>query len=123
GDGGTNLVDDDLLPGADLALESVCRDLLLCLHEAVPALVLHIVGDRYGNVVRGCASHRLISEAADTIKRCLLEPFEQKVKIAIGFAREANDESRTQSEVRAIAAPAFDALQCFFLGSRTLHAL
>src|SRR5262245_54995408 len=39
-----NLVDDHLLPAADLALEASPRDRLLMPHEAVPALLFRRVG-------------------------------------------------------------------------------
>src|SRR6266545_3499849 len=64
GDARADLVDDDLLARADLALETLRRDPLLAPHEAVIALGLDRVGNRRREIVRGRAAHRLVFEAA-----------------------------------------------------------
>src|SRR5580704_9838441 len=46
GHGRPDRIDDDLLAGADLALEPARRDRLLMPHQAMPALLLHLVGHR-----------------------------------------------------------------------------
>ena len=82
---------------SDLALQSPRGDLLLRLHEPVPALFLHVVRYRRRQIVRSGASHRLVLEAADAIELGLVEPFEQHLEIRIGLAGKADDESRAQS--------------------------
>ena len=89
GDGRADLVDDHLLAGADLALEAARRDRLLALHEAVPALLLHLVGHRRREIVGGRAGDRLVAEAADAIELGLVEPVEQQLEIRLGLARES----------------------------------
>src|SRR4029077_17307528 len=56
-----NLVDDDLLAAADSALQALCGNALLRLHEPVPALFLHLVGDGSAQVVGRGASDRLVA--------------------------------------------------------------
>ena len=74
GDRGADLVDDHLLARADLALEPPRGDLLLRLHEAVPAFLFDLVRHRLGELVRRRAADRLVFEAADAVERGLVEP-------------------------------------------------
>src|SRR5262249_49434993 len=56
--GAVNLVDDHLLARADSAPETSRGDRLLMPHEAMPALLLHRVGDRGGKLVGARARRR-----------------------------------------------------------------
>src|SRR5882672_10130097 len=62
-----DFVNDDLLAGADVALETARRDRLLALHEAAPALLLHLIRYRLGEIVGDRAFHRLVAETADPV--------------------------------------------------------
>src|SRR5215813_6521225 len=87
-----NLVDDDLLAGADAALEAARRDRLLAPHETVPAFLLDLIRHGRGQIVGSRALHRLVAETADPVERRLVEPVEQKGEFLLGLARETNDE-------------------------------
>src|ERR1700719_3894660 len=64
---GANLVDDHLLTGSDLALETSRGNRLLMSHEAMPALLFHRVGDGGRKLVGERPRDRLVTEAADAI--------------------------------------------------------
>src|SRR6202043_1774435 len=120
--GGTNFIDDDALAVADLALEAFSRNLLLALHETVPALLLDRLGDRRTKIVRHRATDRLVAKAADTVELGLAEPVEQSYEIRFRFAGKANNEGRTDGEVRAALPPLADALERALLRRRPPHA-
>src|SRR5262249_5728319 len=63
GNGRSDLIDDDLLPRADLALEAARRNLLLARHQRVVALLLDPVGDCAWQRIRRCTRDRLVFEA------------------------------------------------------------
>src|SRR5215831_20543129 len=92
GSGRADLVDDDLLTGADMALEAARRDRLLALHEAVPALLFNFVRHGIAKIVGGRAFYRFVAEATDPVERRRIEPVEQESKFLLGFARKADDE-------------------------------
>ena len=56
----------------------------------MPALLLDLIRDRRGEIIRGGAPHRFVFETADAIKRCLIEPLEQNFEIGIGLAGKAD---------------------------------
>src|SRR6476646_7826164 len=91
GDGRPDLVDNHFLTRSDLALEAPCRNFLLRLHEAVPALLLYVSGNRRAHVVGGRALYMLVFETAHTIECRFLEPLQQDVEVRIGLARKADD--------------------------------
>src|SRR5829696_3331824 len=117
------LVDDDGNALADALLEPARADLLLRLHEAMPALLLDLVRYRCGDVVGRGAADRLIPEAADTLELGLLEPGEQELEILVRLARKADDEGRADGKIRTDLAPAPDALRRLFLMRRPAHVL
>src|SRR5215831_20315557 len=78
GSGRADLVDDDLLTGADMALEAARRDRLLALHEAVPALLFDLIRHSLGKIVGSRALHRLVAETADPVERRFIEPIQEK---------------------------------------------
>src|ERR1700682_844968 len=61
--GRTDFVDDDLLPGADLALQPARGNLLLPRHQRVPALLLDVFRHGIAERIRRSARDRLIFEA------------------------------------------------------------
>src|SRR5205807_9145272 len=61
-------VDDHLLAGADLALETAHRHRLLAAHEGVPARLRYLGRNRRGQVVGDRAGDRLVAEAADAVE-------------------------------------------------------
>src|ERR1700704_5970293 len=93
-----DLVDDHLLAGAHLALETTCRNRLLVLHEAIPTLLLHLARDQRRKVVRNGAFYRLVTEAADAIELRLIEPVQQELKNLIALAPQADDEGGAGGE-------------------------
>src|SRR5262249_5298253 len=60
-----DFINDDLLAGADVALEAARRDRLLALHQTAPARFLHVIRHRRREIVGSGAFHRLVAEAAD----------------------------------------------------------
>src|SRR5215470_17986773 len=118
GSGRADLVDDDLLMGADVALEAACRDRLLALHEAVPALLLDLIRHGLAEIVGRRALYGLIAEAADPVEHRSIEPVEQESKFLFGLAREADDEGRPQGDAGADVTPGADAIERLFLGRR-----
>src|SRR6516165_9178568 len=119
--GAVSLVDDHLLTRADSAPEASRGDRLLMPHEAMPALLLHRVGDRGGKLVGERACNRLVTEAADAVEFCLIEPIEQAAEILFTLAGKADDEGRADGEIGADVAPAGDALQGLLLRGRPFH--
>ena len=117
----TDLVDNDLLPRANLALQPSRGNLLLPRHQRVPALLLDLVGHGVADRVRRGTCDRLVFEAAETIDRGFFQPVEQIRKIGIGFAGEADDEGRAQRQVGTFRAPLLDPRQRLFLRGGTLH--
>src|SRR5262245_66055057 len=89
----------------------------------MPARLLDVVGNRSGKVVGGRALHWLIAEAADAIELCCIEPLDELLKVGVGLTREADDEGRTDGELRAGRAPGPDALERLFLRGRPPHPL
>src|SRR5215471_11831338 len=123
GDRRPDLVDDDLLAGTNLALEPFRRNRLLTLHEAMPALLFHVICNERREIVRRRTLDRLIAEATDAIERGFIEPIEQSSEILLGLTGEPDDEGGADRELRADRAPALDALQRLLLGRRPAHAL
>src|SRR5204863_1301451 len=74
------LVDDDGLSRAHLALEPARGDGLLPSHQPVPPLFLHVIGNGQGEIVRDGPADRLVTEAADPIELGHVEPIEQKLE-------------------------------------------
>src|SRR6202011_2994580 len=62
--GRADLVDHDLLAGADMALETARRDRLRAPHEAMPALLLDLGRHRRTEIVGRRAPDRLVAKAA-----------------------------------------------------------
>src|SRR6202030_4339777 len=114
--GRADRVDDDLLAGADMALEAARRDYLLALHETVPALLLDLIRHGVAEIVGGRAFHGLVAEATDPIERRLVKPVEQEGEFLLGLAWEADNESRPQRDVRTDGAAGTDAIELHFLG-------
>src|SRR5262249_39577016 len=79
--GAVNLVDDHLLARADPAPETSRGNRLLMPHEAMPTLLFHRVGNGGCKLVGERARNRLVTEAADAIELCLIEPIEQESEI------------------------------------------
>src|SRR5262249_61647272 len=79
--GAVTFVDDHLLARADLAPETSRGNRLLMPHEAMPALLLHRLGNGDRKLVGERARDRLVTEAADAIELCLIEPIEQELEI------------------------------------------
>jgi hypothetical protein len=75
GDRRSDVVNDDLLARADFALQAAGGNLLLRLHETMPALFFNLVWHRGSHIIGCRALHRLVFEATDTIKRGLFQPF------------------------------------------------
>src|SRR5262249_32946188 len=117
-----HVIDDHLLPRADLALQPPLRNGLLALHEAMPALLLHGIPDRCRKIVTHSAGNGLVAEAADAIELGFLEPIEQEREILLGLTREADDEGRADGQRRAGFAPAPDAVERLLLGGGAAHA-
>src|SRR5262249_39939531 len=109
------LVDDHLLPAADLALEPPRRDRLLVLHQAMPALLLPRLGDGGRNRVGRRTRDGLVAKASDAIELGYIEPIEQQTEIRLALAGKADDETRTDGELRADVAPSRDARQRLLL--------
>src|SRR5258708_2467380 len=120
-DGRTDLVDDDLLPRADLALQTLRENRLLARHQRLPALRLdsfrHAMPDGVG---RG-AGYRFIFEGANASDPGFLELVEQISETGLGLAGKADDEGGTQGEFGAPLAPLPDPRQRLVLRRRTLH--
>src|ERR1700719_3942682 len=121
--GRADRVDDDLLAGADMALEAARRDYLLALHETVPALLLDLIRHGVAEIVGGRAFHGLVAEATDPIERRLVKPVEQEGEFLLGLAREADNEGRPQGDVGTDVAPGTDAIQRLLLAGRPPHPL
>src|ERR1700738_18847 len=66
-DGRADFVDDDPLPGADLALEPARGNFLLPRHQRIPTLLFCLVGHGMTECVRSSARDRLVFEAAEAI--------------------------------------------------------
>ena len=92
GNSRADFIDDDLLARTNLGLQPLRRNRLLALHEAMPALLFHLVRHSGCEIVRHSARDRLVFEAADAIELRLTEPVEQQLEIRIGLARKANNE-------------------------------
>ena len=92
-----------------LAAVSSRAHLLLRRHEAVPALLLHLVRHRVADGVGGGAFDRLVLEAADARELRLLQPVEQELEILLRLAGEADDEGRADGEIGTDLAPALQA--------------
>src|SRR5438876_4813901 len=116
-----DLVDDHLLARADLALEAPHRDCLLATHQAMPALLLHCVGDGGRKLVDARTRHRLITETADAFELGLFEPVEQKAEVRFALAGKADDEGGADAEIGADLAPARGAARWLFLCRRAAH--
>src|SRR5262245_56535918 len=99
------LINNDLLAGADVALEAAPRDRLLALHETMPAFFLDLIRHGLGKIVGRGACHRLVAETANPVERRFIEPIKEKGKFLLGLAWKTNDEGRPQSDVRADGAP------------------
>src|ERR1700722_6365883 len=121
--GRPDLIDDDLLPRAYLALQPARGNLLLPRHQRVPALLLDILGHRITERIRRRSRDRLILEAADPIDLGLHEPVEQIGEIGIGLAGKTDDERRAQGQVGALLAPSLDSSQRLVLRGRAFHGL
>src|SRR4029077_19819503 len=65
----------------------------------------------------------LIFEATDAIESRFAQPIEQDREVLLGFAGEADNEGRTDGEVRTHLTPALNALQGFFLMRWPPHRL
>src|SRR4029077_3584232 len=96
---GVDLVDDDVDAAADLCGHQVAAHLLLGGHEAVTALLLHLVGydGLYG--VGRRAGDGLVLETADAGELGLLQPVEQDLEVGFRLTGEADDEGGADGEV------------------------
>ncbi len=94
------------------------------LHEAVPALFLHLLRHGVRRVsFAGAPSHRLVLEAADAVELGFIEPVEQQFEIRLGLAGEADDEGRAQREVGQISRQRAMRSSVFSCAAGPLHAL
>src|SRR5690606_17749538 len=116
-----DLVDQHLDGAALLLAHQIAADLLLCGHEAMPALLLDLLRHGARQVIGGSALDGLVLEAADAVEPRFLEPVEKQLEILFRLAREADDERGANSEVRTDLAPTLDALQSLFLRGRPAH--
>src|SRR5260370_16469911 len=103
---GADLINDDLLAGADVALEAARRDRLLALHEAVPALFFDLIRHSLGKIVGSRAFHRLIPEGAGPVRAPLLPPINHKRALHPGRAWLSVFHSATHAEFRPQCGPA-----------------
>ncbi len=80
-------------------------------------------GTGSGQLIGFCSIHRAVLEATDAIQLRLVEKIEQQLEIFLGLAGEADNEGRTQGDLRADCAPGVNALQRPLDGTRSLHQL
>src|SRR5690606_28365316 len=116
-------IDDGVQPGADLRRELGGGDRLRLLHEAVPALLLHRLGNMVGKGVRTGAADVLVPEAADPVELRLVEPVEQGLELSLGLPGVADDEGGAERDAGADGAPRRDFVERLRGGSRPRHAL
>src|SRR5450830_517682 len=109
---------------ADAQLQTRRADRLLVRHETVPTVLLDVIR-HHGQVqqVGRSAFHRRVLEAADAVQLGFGQPVEQVLEVFFGFAREADDEGRTDDQVRADLAPVLDARQGLVFEGRAFHGL
>src|SRR3989344_8127449 len=109
---------------ADAQLQARRADRLLVRHEALPTVLLDVIR-YYGQVQqvgRGAFDRRVL-EAADAVQLGFGQPVEQVLEVFFGFAREADDEGRTDDQFRADLAPVLDARQGLVFEGRAFHGL
>src|SRR5262249_36520923 len=116
-------IDDHLLAGTDLPLQPSSRNCPLLLHEAMPALLLHLLRNRVRQCICWSAGNRLIAEASGMIELRLIEPVDENPEIILRLAWKSDDESRTKAQIRTVGAPTGNSLQRLLLHSRTFHCL
>ena len=87
----------------------------------MPALLFDFLRHRVRQRVRGRVAHGLVAEATDAVELGLLEPVEQRLKVLLGLAGEADDERRADGELGDRGAPLADPLQRLRLGGGPLH--
>ena len=116
-------VNQHLLACPNLALELSAADFSLKLHEPLLSLPFYFFRYRVGQGVGPCAIDIGVPEAANPVELCFTGKIEQLLEILFSLARETDDESTSQGEVRADLAPGFYAGQRVFRGRRPLHQL
>ncbi len=118
------LVDDDGQALADLPGQPGRRNLLLALHETVPAGFLDLLRHLFEPELVGARSlDRLVLEAAGPVDPGFVEPVEQHLEIFLRLAGEADDEGGAHGKVRAGLAPGMQSLQRLFAMGRAAHVL
>src|SRR5690606_39219260 len=116
-----DLVDQHIDFPAYLLCQTRGGDGLLMRHEALPSILLDLVGNMVGQFVGACANDRRILEAPYAIQLSFGHPVQQVLEVFFGFTRQTYDESRAQGQVRTDLAPALDARHGAILESGTLH--
>jgi len=106
---------------SDFAFQLRGADLSLRLHEAVPALFFHFVGDMVRQIVCCGTVDILVFEATDAVQIRFLQPIQQDLKILFRLAWEADDKSGSDRDIRADVPPGLDAVQRLFLMGRPPH--
>ena len=96
-----DLVDDDLDAGADAGGEVGGADRLRLGHEALPAVLLDLVGQVAGQGVGAGALDVLVAEAADAVEAGLVQPVEEVLELGLGLAGIADDEGGAEDELGA----------------------
>ena len=80
-------------------------------HEALPALLLDLLGHVVGEGVGAGAGDVLVLEAADPVELRCVEPVEEVRELGFGLAGIADDEGRAQRDLRALRPPAGDLVE------------
>src|SRR4029077_11842938 len=103
--------------------EAARRDRLLALHQAAPALFFDLIRQGFREIIGSRAFHGVVAKAPDPVERRFVEPVEEKGKVRLGLAREADNEARAQRDIRTDGAPRANALARLLRSSRTAHTL
>src|SRR5271166_833420 len=115
-------IDDDVEPLADFGGQLLPADGLAPQHEALVAGGLDLI--RQGleaEVVGFGAFDGLVLERADPVEPGLGQPVQEKLKVILVLAGEADDKGRADGELRADGAPGPDALERLLLIARATH--
>ena len=100
GTSGSGAVDDHLHLAADLPPAPVEGDLLLACHQPVAALLLDLLGQVAVQLVGRRARLERIREDADALELRFADEVAQLLELGLGLAGEADDERRSQRQVR-----------------------
>ncbi len=109
---------------ADTQLQACRADGLLMGHEALPTVLLDVVwNDGCVQQVGWRAFYRRVLEATDAVELGFGQPVQQVLEVFFGLAREADDEGRTDDQLRADLAPVLDARQGLVFEGWAFHGL